>query len=677
MQKRIHVRVALTLMLALAAAPTPGARAAAAGDADFADLSLEELMDVSIYSTAKREVRLADTAAAVYVVTADDIRRWGCQSIPEALRLVPGVNVARIDAASWAVSIRGFNGRFADKLLVMIDGRSVYTPLFSGVFWENLDLVMEDVEQIEVVRGPGAAVWGANAVNGVINIITRSAHKPRGGLASAAGGSFETFSGVARAGAAAGNEGSVRGFAKYRTIGAAQTAAGDDLDDNADILHGGFRLDYDNIHDGAFSLQATLNTVTALQSDVVFTGLEPPYSTISKSDDRVTEMALVGSWERQDAEGDGLRLQMFWDTSEIDYVANNARISRLDLEVTGTRARGAHSLVWGGGYRLVDAGFRNTFSLSFEPDQQQNWGTSAFINDDITLAADRFVLTVGAKLEYSTLGDVAFQPNLRARWTPHRDLALWASAARALRTPSIGSTTTRLTLDVLPPGSLAPGAPVAWVSYKGSEDVVAEDMVALEAGARLMPAPWLACDLAIFNNDYDDLSGDILQDPALAFLDGDPYLDVAVLAANGNQARTWGGELALDLRPAPWLRLRGAWSLLRGTAELTSDAGTEPVAPTDSSPEHQLHAWLSIDAARTVSLEGAWRYVGELNNPSVPAYRELAARIAWKATPDLTLGLSGHNLLNERHLEFSQESLVVSTTAYIPRYVTADVRLEF
>ena len=675
MLKRYRSWAALAVALALATAPTPGA--VAAPDGDFADLSLEELMDVSIVSTARREVRLADTAAAVYVVTADDIRRWGCQSVPEALRLVPGVNVARIDAASWAVSIRGFNGRFADKLLVMIDGRSVYTPLFSGVLWENLDVVMEDVEQIEVVRGPGAAVWGANAVNGVINIITRSARGTRGGLAAAAGGSFETFTGVARAGAASGDDGAVRGFAKYRAIGAARAADGADLDDSADLVHGGFRLDYDDVHDGALSLQATLNTVTALQSDVVFTGLEPPYSMISKSDDRVTELAVVGSWERQDADDDGLRLQMFWDTTEIDYVANNARVSRLDLEVTGTRARNAHSLVWGGAYRLVDAGFRNTFSLAFAPEQQQIWGMSAFVNDDITLAPDRFVLTVGAKLEYNTLGDLAFQPNLRARWTPRHDLAVWASAARALRTPSIGSHTTRVTLDVLPPGSLAPGAPVAWVAYKGNEDVVAEDMVALEAGARLMPATWLACDVAIFNNDYDDLSSGAMQDPALAFLDGDPYLDVAVLAGNDFEARTWGGELTLDLRPVPWLRLRGAWSLLRSTSGITGAGDSVPDGQPDSAPENQLHAWLSVDATRSVSLEGAWRYVGELHDPDVPAYRELAARVAWKATPDLTVGLAGHNLLQERHLEFSQESLVVSTTAYIPRYLTADVRLEF
>ena len=680
MRHRRHLLLAVAAVLAAACAAPPHRAVAAPDDPadDLAGLSLEELMDVSIVSTARREVKLADTAAAVSVVTAEDIRRLGARSVPEALRHVPGVHVARIDAASWAVSIRGFSDRFSDKLLVMIDGRSVYTPLFSGVLWENLDLVMEDIAQIEVVRGPGAAVWGANAVNGVINIITRRAAADDPDLAGVGAGTFEHLQAAARTTGRLGDDGAVRGFVKHRRVGAAETADGDELEDDARNLHGGFRADWRGVRGGELTLQGTVSAVTARQSDVIYTGLVPPYAEVAHSDDSVTETALLAAWEQNGDDGRGRRLQMFWDATTIDYTDLDVDLTRIDLEYTARRAAGRHDLVWGADYRLADAGFGNSFSVAFFPEDQQVWNSSVFVNDDVTLAPDRWVLTLGAKLEYGSLPDeFTFQPNVRLRWTPRRDLALWASAARTARSPSIGARSTRVTLDVLPPGSLGPDSPVAWVRYLGDPDVRNERMTALEAGLRLRPRPWLSLDAAVFRNDYDRLLTSALQDPRLVPADGGPRLDVDMRMGNDLALATWGGELALDLRPAAWLRLRGAWSLLRNDYGRGDAHAEVPKIAPDGDPEHQVHAWLSLGPWRDLALDAAWRYVGTLGSYAVPAYRELTVRTAWRAGDAVTVGVAGHNLLDERHLEFRQTNLVVSKEAWIPRSVSADVTVEF
>ena len=404
------------LILLIMVIPAWGAWAAS-DDSDpevLSGLSIEELMDVPVVSTSKKQVRLAETTAAVYVITADDIRRFGFTSVPEALRLVPGVNVARMNSGSWAISVRGFNGWLANKLLIMIDGRSVYTPLFSGVFWENLDVVMADIERIEVVRGPGATIWGANAVNGVINIITKDASRTTGGLVTAGGGDAEQVHGVLRIGDALGDNSWIRGFVKYRQNAPVVSVSTDQtMNDEHWIAVAGFRSDILAGDDEEMSLQGTFTRSDFDQERTTWLGLEPPYSVAGKTDDRIAETQLTADWHKVLSESSDLSLQIFWDTQHIHYVGVRGIVSRFDIDFNHHFRSGQHEIVWGAGYRLVDAEVEGTFDFDFDKPYAQDFNLNAFIQDDVTLLADRLGLVVGSKLEYNTRTEFEIQPNLR------------------------------------------------------------------------------------------------------------------------------------------------------------------------------------------------------------------------------------------------------------------------
>jgi iron complex outermembrane receptor protein len=410
---------------------------------DLTQLSLEELMHVEITTVAKKEQPLFESPAAVYVITREDIRRAGFTSISEALRLAPGLQVARLDANKWAITARGFNGRFANKLLVLIDGRIVYTPLFSGVFWEVQDLLLEDVERIEVIRGPGATLWGANAVNGVINIITRGARDTQGGLVRTGTGSEERGFGALRYGGALSPEAHYRIYAKYFKRDAFVDAAGAKTADDWDIVRGGFRLDWEPPHPGSLTLIGDMYGGTLGQTLEEIASPQPPYIQSFDFDTEVAGASLLGRWKHRTAAGADLTLGLFLDRSERQDVVFDEVRHTLDMDFQQHFAPSLRQdVVWGLGYRLTSDRLDSTF-LFIDPPERKVQIFSAFVQDEIALAQNRLRLTLGSKLEHNDFTGIEIQPNVRLLWMPSKQHATWAAApalatARRLHLPAHG-----------------------------------------------------------------------------------------------------------------------------------------------------------------------------------------------------------------------------------------------
>ncbi|HYO16684.1 MAG TPA: TonB-dependent receptor [Thermoanaerobaculia bacterium] len=612
--------VALLVLLAVLASRAHAQDEAEIASSDLKNLSIEELMEIDVTSVSRRSERLVEAAAAITVLTNDEIRRSGATSLPEALRLANGLHVARFDSRTWAISARGFNISTANKMLVLIDGRSVYTPLFSGVFWDVQDVLLDDIERIEIIRGPGATLWGANAVNGVINIITRSARDTQGGLVTLGTGTEDRGLAAARYGGVLGERTSYRGYAKYHYIDALALSRGGSAEDPLRRAQGGFRVDS----------QISDRDALTFQGDVY----EGVIGELTRSDTDVDGGNLLGHWTRQLSGESALELQVYWDRTHR-RVPGQFEEDRdtLDLDFQhrlplGTR----HDLVWGLGYRVSRDDIVNAPLITWVPDSDTQELFSAFAQDEISLMGDRLRLTLGSKLEANESTGLEVQPSVRAAWTPDSRQTLWGAISRAVRTP------TRIDEDVrflLPNGS---------VLIQGSRDFESEDLLAYELGYRYQPASGLSLDLATFYNVYDDLR---TQEPPAS---GAPF---PITLGNNLNAETWGIELRSNFRVTPWWRGHAAYAWFR--KDFSFDPGSrDPTGGTaeGNDPEHRFLLRSSIDLPRNLELDAWLRYVDSLPQPFIPAYTELDLRFGWRVNDRLDLSLVGQNLLHERHPEF-------------------------
>ncbi len=418
-------------------------------------------VDVVEVSSVTRQTRpLAETAAAAFVIGAEDIRRSGATSIPEVLRMVPGVEVARIDANKWAVTIRGFNGRFADKLLVMIDGMSVYTPFFCNVFWDVQDVPLEDIARIEVIRGPGGSIWGANAVNGVINIITKRAEETQGALVSTAAGSPPFAAATARYGGKVGADTFYRGYVKGMTHGDSGRPEGRDIAaaDAWERKQAGFRADTKTAVGDPITISGQLYRGNYGTTGITAPLLTPPYALTFDDVGDVSGVNLLGNWQHELTERSAIETRAFYRRDNRKEQGLIFNLDTVDLDVHHQyRGLRRQTLSTGVGYRFINNRLDGTFALSFEPQQRQDHLFSAFVQDEISLIPERLRLTLGAKLEHNASTGVEVQPSARAIWTPNRQHALWAAASRAVRTPTIAEDDVRLNVQTMPPG--APGNP--------------------------------------------------------------------------------------------------------------------------------------------------------------------------------------------------------------------------
>ena len=610
MLARVRWRNALVLSALLASAAfsaePPRSR-------DFADLSIEELGNIQVTSVSKHAERLLDAPAAIFVITGEDIRRSGATRLPEALRLAPNLEVARASASSYAISARGFNqpNAVANKLLVLIDGRAVYTPLFSGVFWDAQDVMLEDVERIEVISGPGAALWGANAVNGVINVITRRSSDTQGGYAYAHGGNLDRGYG-ARYGGAEGNV-SYRAYGRVFDIVNTSTANGTTANDGWSKGQVGFRTDWGTTANG-FTLQGD--------------GYRGSLDQLNDQNSHISGANLLGRWNRDLAEGGSLRVQAYVDQTEREIPGTFAEhLNIYDVEFQhGLRAIGAHRFTWGGGYRYGYDHVTNSAAplLAFLPANQRMRWANVFAQDEITFE-DSLRLTLGGKFENNYYAGTEFLPSARLAWKPQPQRLVWGAVSRAVRAPS------RIDRDFFV------GAPL---QLNGGPDFVSEVAKVFEVGYRAQPSPQATYSISLFHNIYDKLRS------------VEPAPGGGVVLGNKMEGTADGLEAWGSYQAARNWRLSAGVFLLRQRLRLMPDSGDTNVSAAGNDPAHQWLLRSSLDLANSTELDIGVRCVGALPNPSVPAYTAVDVRLAWRLRREFELALVGQNLFDSGHPEF-------------------------
>lgn len=649
----------------MALSMTGTARAEESGEELF-DMSLSELLSLQI-TTVSRKAEPLSQAAAVFVITQEDIRRSGVTTVPEALRMAPGVQVARIDANKWSISARGYTGRFANKLLVMIDGRSVYTPLFSGVYWDAQSPMLEDIDRIEVIRGPGATLWGANAVNGVINIITKSSADTQGGLLTASAGNEERAAGALRWGGTVGKMGHYRVYGLgYDRDGTLDAAA---RHDNADDWNGGkagFRVDLTPTDRDAIALHGNFYHGNLGESVWDLTNLSNPTSVVDHTT-QVSNVDLLAQWNRRVSETDDLTVKSYFEHTRRDWARIGEERATFDIELEYRSQRlDRHDVIFGLGYRYTGDKLDNTELVALLPDEDQLHLFSAFLQDDIRLVPERLALTVGAKLEHNDVTGFEVQPNVRLLWTPSRTQSVWGSIARAVRTPGRGEVNGIIRQGVLPAGTALNPSPVpVEVVFYGSDSLDSEDLTAYELGYKWQVDRSLSLDLSVFYNDYRNLRtasvGNLSCNPSgrypYCLFGPEPVVSLIREGELGNDATGYskGAELAADWRPLSIWRLQLAYSYLQ--AHISAAPTYAAVDDARTSPANQLSLRSWLNPRPDIDLDLWLRYTDEswtltlLRGIDIDPYWELDARVAWRPRRKLELALVGQNLLNDAHSE--------------------------
>ncbi len=640
------------------------------------ELSLEELMNVEVVTYSKSPQKWFDTPAAVYVITQEDIRRAGVTSIPEALRMAPGVEVYRVNSSQWVVGIRGFTsltGRLSPSLLVLIDGRSAYSSLFAGVFWEVQDLLLEDVERIEIIRGPGGTLWGANAVNGVINIITKHSKETQGGLFTLGAGTEERDFGGVRYGGAVGEKLHYRVYGKFFNRDATFHPDGDEFDDWR-MAQGGFRADLDLPNRNALTLQGDLYSGKAGQR-TTFTTYQPPFSQTVEKDTDLSGGNLSLYFNHVQSERSDWTVKFYYDRTSRRTPTFQDDQDTLDLELKNRFLPFAgQELIWGIGYRLTSDDFNGVSTTVFDPARRADSLYSAFAQYQMPLIQDRLLLTLGSKFEHNDYSGFEVQPSGRLLWKPRPDQAVWTSVTRAVRTPS------RLEHDSELTGVTNPAAtPPTFIRVIGEDALFdSERVVAYELGYRIQPMHRLSFEAAAFYNRYTKL---LSLQPGAPFTESFPpdpdRVIVPFFFENRVEGHTYGMEFMSDWQVREWWRVNVIYTLLQ--IDLTQTSGAvDPlriVASTEkTNPHHQAGLRSLMALPGNVELDWFLRYVDKLPSQAIKQYYNLDLRVGWHPMRDIELAVVGQNLLDNHHPEFGGGS---AGTAEVERGVYAKVTAQW
>ncbi|SLM28876.1 TonB-dependent receptor [Desulfamplus magnetovallimortis] len=643
-----------------------------ADDIDLLSINIENLMDMQVTSVGKKQQVLSSSAAAIHVITAEDIKHSGVTSIADALKLVPGLHVARLNSDKWAINSRDLGSRFAETLLVLIDGRSVYTPSFSGVYWEVQDTLLADIDRIEVIRGPGATLWGANAVNGVINIITKSSKETQGGLVEAGAGDLEHRFGSVRYGTAITDNVNARIFCKGFDRESLTHPDGSESTRGWESFRGGFRMDADITSQDLWTLQGELYS-----GDIYQCMKELPILPVS--DFMVEETPSTGySFAIEDhSEVSGGHIQMAWQkilssSSEWDLQLYYDRMYRKELFITEERESvdlefehrfspmSRHDVVWGLRCNHTWDHFDDTLMMSAVHDSDRNTLFSLFVQDEFLLIPDTLWLTLGTKLEHNEVTGSEILPGIRLFWSLSNSHKLWGAVSRAVRNPS------RLERDgeampyLSPPFSLEMSEypytnylPVVY-SLSGGEWFESERLLSWEAGYRFIASSSFFADISLYYNRYNN-SRSFEVDELIIH---DDWIEQKIRFVNGPSWQTWGGELSLAWNPLDWLKLDMAYSFLR--RQLNSEAEVSSKAP-----NHQFSLQGTLSPLDSINFHCRLKYVDDSSQVlwsappdflyDIDAYTTLDFAVIWKATSHIDISLSVQNLLDEAHVEAVQE----------------------
>jgi iron complex outermembrane recepter protein len=620
------------------------APATVAGPAVYKKMSLEELMNQDVTSVSKEPERYADAPAAIQVITQDDIRRSGASSIPEALRLADNLEVAQINSHDWAISARGFNGQFADKLLVLVDGRSVYTPLFSGVFWDAQDYLLTDIDRIEVVSGPGGTLWGANAVNGVINIITKSARDTQGlYVEGGAGSELREFEGLRYGGTLASNI-YYRVYGKYFDRGDEVYTNGQPGGDSWRQARGGFRIDAENLPGNTFTLQGDF-----------YSGNEDEPPNLGNSG--VSGGNVLGRWSHTFSEDSDMSLQLYYDRTHETVPKPDLVFAGIVFEPAGTLSDNLdtydldfqhrfqlfdwNKIVWGLGYRFTHDYVNGAPTTTFLPPVFDQNLYSGFVQDEIKLA-EKVALTLGTKLDHNDYTHWEVQPSGRLQWNATTNQMLWGAVSRAVREPS------RIDRDLYTPTGLPAGFPQSVLD--GAQNFTSETVIAYELGYRAQFSSRVSGSASTYFNEYDNIR---------SVTAGPPPFYLPEYFQNNLKAETCGLELNGDWQVVEGWRLHGGYTLLNERVHVKPGQTDATQALNETSdPRNQFSVRSAFDLPQNVELDGGLRWVDSLrinNNgtpATVPSYFELDARLGWRPLHWLEIALVGQNLLHDRHYEY-------------------------
>ena len=628
-------------------ATTPGApesSGATTGGLNL-DMKLDDLvkqpvlvpaLSTAVTSVNRQESTVGRSAAAIFVITPEMIKRSGVRSIPDALRMAPGLDVARINAHTWAISARGFNGRFANELLVQIDRRIVYNATFGGVYWDMQDVVLADVDRIEVIRGPGTTAWGSNAVNGVINIITKKASETQGTLIQSGGGNQERDFNTVRYGAT--NPGGVswRAWGQQfdRNSGWSDTGIGDSWRQQ----RGGFRADYTPTKEDTVTLQGDISNMHGGEQ-VNASIPTPPYQSTVNDTAHGPAGNVLFRYGRVSDEKTSWQFQTYFDRYQYNTAtfAETRNTYDIDLQYQFSPAE-YHQFISGVNYRHSQDYTTGSFFESLSPPAFLTQWASVFAQDTMTLVEDRLYFTLGTRLEQNTFGHFQVEPTARLLFLPDKRQSAWLAVSRAVRNP------TRSDTQVVFNQNLVPGQPI-FLNTNGSLQFAPENLMAYEIGYRAAPTDQFSWDIAGYINDYRKQEGvgpigaPIIMPPGIILL--------PTTIVNNASSRSYGFETTANWQLTDAWRLFSSYSLFEVQAK---GAGAEAEAMT--SPHNQVYMRSSWDLKHNLQFDLIGRYVDQLAAPSVPKYIEMDTRIGWQASKHLEFSLVGQNMLNNHHLEF-------------------------
>ena len=619
-------------------------------------LEFEQLANIKVTSVSRSESTVQQSPAAVFVITQEDIRRSGATSIPEALRLAPGMNVARQNGHTWAISVRGFNSVTANKLLVLVDGRSVYSPVTSGVSWEAQDTMLEDIDRIEVIRGAAGTLWGANAVNGVINIITKSARDTQGWLVSGGGGTEETAFTSVRYGTKIGEHAFFRIFGKFydrddhsgqfaRTTGGALVSS--QSADASAQARGGFRLDWEPPGQNEMTLQGELFSGSA--DNLTIPGRSA--ARLKNGDDRKFGGFVLGRWTHIFSPESEWKLQTYFDRSEDETLGvGSSQASTVDVDFQHRFPMGERQEVtWGVGYRWVQDANQNLGVLTFAPAERNYQLLSAFVQDTFTLVPDRLKLTLGSKFEHNDFSGGEVQPSARLLWTPHAQHTVWAAVSRAVRTPFRSDQDIRF--DVA-----TSGAGAVFVNDIGNPGFKSEELLAYELGYRIQPHTRFTLDLALFYNDYDRLR-------TFETIPAVPPGASTITPDNQAKGQTYGGEATATWQATDRWRLQANYSMLQMNVYRKPGSTDTSAAPAEGqSPQQQIGVRSLWDVTRHWQLDGGVRYVDALPALKVPSYYTADVRVGWRPGRAWELSVVAQSLFDNHRPEFLNSNPFTSVT---------------
>ena len=626
---------------------------------DLTGTSLEDLMNIQVTSASKTEQKISNVAAAIFVITQEDIRRSGATNIPDLLRMVPGVQVAQVNANKWAISARGLNDLYSNELLVLVDGRTVYTPTFGGVFWDVLDLPLDDIQQIEVIRGPGSSVWGSNAVNGVINIITKKAKDTRGGLLVARGGNTNGEAGVIQYGGALGQETDFRVYAKYFNREELQTSTGANAADGWHLLRGGFRTD---------SSLSSNDTLT-VEGDI-YSGREsnisPFFPTITSSRQSVDNFANLSggfiqtTWNhRYSAHTDSI-LEFSYDqygrTDILDEKRHTFDVNFQHHFAAGRR----HDFVWGGGYHVSKSESVGSVFVALIPNHQTFQRFNGFVQDEIAVMPELLHVTIGTKLEHSQFTGFAFMPSLRVAVTPSASHTVWAAVSRAIRTPSVVEAASRINSG---PIATSGGLPIV-LSVFGTSNTDNENSLSYEAGYRASLAKNLTVDVTAYYGSYTNQE---TSEPGAIVFESAPapaHLLLPLTIANLSDGEAHGIEAYANWKPIDRWTISAGYSFERihihtepSSLDATSAGAAEGSTPVNSG---QIRSHFGV--SRNLNWDTSAYFVGRLIEPAISSFVRLDTGLTWQVKERFSISVFGQNLLQPNHAEFTDTNNTVGNS---------------